>query len=103
MRESAYQSRLIKKIERLLPDSIIHKNDPTYTQGIPDLVIYYGNKWAMLEVKASPTSDEQPNQRYYVERLNEMSFAAFIHPENEDEVLSELQHAFGVVRKARVS
>jgi len=48
----------------------------------------------MLEVKASETSPEQPNQGYYVEKMNRMSFAAFIFPENEEEVLTALQAAF---------
>lgn len=99
MKESAYQAKLIKKLERLFPGCIIDKNDPTYRQGTPDLVIYYGDKWAMLEVKASIDADERPNQRYYIERLNAMSFAAFIYPENEQEVLDGLQHAFGDCRQ----
>lgn len=93
MKESVYQKKVIKKLKEMFPGCVIHKNDPTYMQGIPDLVIYYGHRWAMLEVKASEDSDEQPNQRYYVEKLNDMSFAAFIHPDNEAEVLDELQHA----------
>jgi len=93
VKESVYQSRVIKKLEKLFPGCVVHKNDPTYTQGIPDLVIYYGDRWAMLEVKVNPDADEQPNQRYYVERLNDMSFAAFIHPGNEQEVLDGLQYA----------
>lgn len=98
MRESTYQAKLIKKLQKLFPGCIIQKNDPTYTQGIPDLVIFYGDRWAMLEVKVSANAEEQPNQDYYVQRLNEMSFAAFVHPDNETEVLDGLQHALGAGR-----
>jgi hypothetical protein len=93
MSESAYQKKVIKKLKLMFPGCVIHKNDPTYMQGVPDLVIYFGQRWAMLEVKASSDSKEQPNQRYYVKKFNDMSFAAFIHPDNEAEVLDELQHA----------
>jgi hypothetical protein len=93
MKESAYQNKIIKKLKQMFPGCVIHKNDPSYMQGIPDLVIYYGQRWAMLEVKASEDSGERPNQRYYVKKFNEMSFAAFIHPDNEAEVLNELQQA----------
>jgi hypothetical protein len=48
----------------------------------------------MLEVKASADAPEQPNQEYYVNSLDAMSFAAFIYPENEEEVLDDLQSAF---------
>lgn len=93
MTEAKYQSELIKKLRRLFPDCVILKNDPGYLQGIPDLVIFYGNRYAFLEVKASETAPVQVNQPYYVELLNNMSFAAFIYPSNEEEVLRALRRA----------
>jgi len=94
MKESEYQAKLIKKLKVLFPDCIIQKNDSSYIQGIPDLTIFWGNQWAMLEVKISADAGEQPNQRHYVEKCLDMSYAAFIYPENEKEVLHELQLAF---------
>lgn len=94
MRESTYQNRLIKKLEELFPGCIILKNDSSYIQGIPDLTIFFFEKWATLEVKASFNAPQQPNQEYYVGVMNEMSFSAFIYPENEEEVLAYLQQAF---------
>jgi hypothetical protein len=61
---------------------------------MPDLTIFWGNHWATLEVKASNFSPYQRNQEYYVEQMNNMSFSAFIYPENEKEVLLALQEAF---------
>lgn len=90
MTENEYQQKLIKKLRRMFPGCVILKNDSEYLQGIPDLVIFYGNKWAMLEVKASERARHQPNQDYYVDLLNRMSFAAFIDPSNETEILDEL-------------
>jgi hypothetical protein len=92
--ETQYQRKLIKKIERILPGCLVLKNDPAQRQGILDLTVIYLDRWAMLEVKISRTADIQPNQQYYVEMLDEWSFAAFIYPENEREVLRELQLAF---------
>ena len=94
MLENAYQARLIKKLRELFPGCIILKNDPSYIQGIPDITILWGVRWAMLEDKASAKAIIQPNQSYYVDLLNGMSFAAFICPENEAEILYELQQAF---------
>jgi hypothetical protein len=93
--EAAYQTSLIKKLEKLFPGCYIRKNDPAETQGVPDILILFGNRWAQLEVKLSKTSPIQPNQPYYVDLFNEMSFASFIYPENESEVLNDLQKVFG--------
>lgn len=94
MAENAYQAKLIRKLKRLFPGCEILKNDSGYKQGILDLTILYQAFWAMLEVKASANSPMRPNQPYYVQKLNDMSFAAVIYPENEKEVLSALQEAF---------
>lgn len=98
MRESMYQLELIKRIRDRFPGCTILKNDPAYMQGIPDIIILYGNTWAMLEVKRTPTSTTRPNQSYFVDKFNEMSFAAFINPDNEEDVLNALQSTFGAPR-----
>lgn len=103
MTEAQYQAKLIKKLERMFPNCVIMKTDPSYRQGMPDLLLLWRKFWASLEVKISPKAPSQPNQDYYVEQLNEMSFAAYICPENEREVLGALQQAFKPPRRARVS
>jgi hypothetical protein len=103
MLERVYQADLIHKLKKIFPGCIVLKNDSGYTQGIPDLLILVGDKWAMLEVKTSPSSEKRPNQVYFVEKLNEMSYAAFIYPENEEEVIHDLQQALASGWTARVS
>lgn len=93
MAESRYQSGLIKRIKKRFPECFVVKNDPEYIQGILDLTVYFPKFWAMLEVKDSASSKHQPNQDYYVDFFNKMSFAAFIYPENEEEILDELERA----------
>lgn len=93
MLENKFQSNLIKKIKNMFPGCIVMKNDSSYIQGIPDLTILYNNKWAVLECKKSENAKRQPNQQHYISKMNKMSFAAFICPENEEEVLNELQQA----------
>lgn len=70
------------------------KLDSSYIQGIPDLLILYKDKWATLECKKSANASKRPNQNYYVDKMNEMSFSRFIYPENKEEVLNELFKAF---------
>ena len=97
-----YKVKLKAKLEKLFPGCEIWDNDPARThQGIPDMTILYGNRWAMLEAKASAIAEVQPNQPYWVEYYNERSFASFIYPENESEVLDALQLALAPSRKSR--
>ena len=94
MIESAFQSRLIKEIKSRFPGCIVIKNDPTYIQGLPDLLVLYKNHWAALEVKKSAKASHRPNQDWYIEHMQEMSFASFIYPENKEEVLDALSRSF---------
>lgn len=93
MRESQFQAQLIKKLNKMLPGIIILKNDPNYIQGIPDLILLYKNRWAALEVKRGAIASVRPNQSHYVRTMHAMSYAAFIYPENESEILSEVQQS----------
>lgn len=102
-RESKFQAELIKELKQLFPGIIILKNDANYIQGIPDLLLLFKDKWAMLECKKTGKASHRPNQDYYVSRLNEMSFARFIYPENREEVLHELEQTFKPRRTTRFS
>jgi hypothetical protein len=94
MREVTYQNRLIKKLETLFPGATVLKNNPQHIQGIPDLTVLWLKNWAALEVKKCEDEPYRPNQKYWIEYLGNHSFSACIYPENEEEVLDALQHAF---------
>ena len=90
--ESGFQDHLRKRLKTMFPGCMIFKMEQM--QGIPDLIILYNKHWATLECKRSVSAHRQPNQEYYVDIMNEMSFSRFIYPENEEEVLYELQQSF---------
>lgn len=92
--EKKFQAALIKELEKLFKGCIVMKLDSGYIQGIPDLIVLYKNKWATLECKRRSNAKKQPNQDYYVELMDKMSFSRFICPENKEEVLNELQQTF---------
>lgn len=91
MKESKFQSNLKKELKNMFPGCIVTKLDSGDIQGIPDLLILYKNKWATLENKRTAKANRQPNQEYYVNKMNDMSFSKFIYPENKEEVLTDLK------------
>ncbi len=94
MKESRFQSHLKKRLRTLFPGCIILKNDPNDLQGFPDLTILYGEHWAVLECKREEEASRRNNQDYYVDLCADMSFGAFVYPENEEDVIDALQQAF---------
>lgn len=100
MLESRFQASLIKELKKIFPGCLVIKSDPDFRQGVPDLFIFFNDKWAALECKRSETSKHQPNQDYYIDICNEMSFARFVCPENKKEVLDDLERSFRSEREA---
>ena len=90
--ESGFQDKLRNEIKDMFPGCMIFKMDQI--QGIPDLLVLHEDKWASLECKKGARAARQPNQEYYVDKMNKMSFSRFICPENKEEVLHELKQAF---------
>ena len=103
MLENKFKTDLIDELYDMFPGCLVVHLDPNETQGIPDLLILYNDRWAALEGKIAEDASHQPNQDYYVELMNHMSFAAFIYPENKEEVLYELQKALRTRRSTRIS
>lgn len=93
-KESVFQRNLRKRLEEEFPGCMVLKNDANYIQGVPDLIVLYNNHWAMLECKKSESASHRPNQDYYVKKLDEMSYASFVYPENVEGVLDDLREAF---------
>lgn len=91
--EGAFKKDLKDEIAGRLPGSIVTLLDPTYTQGIPDIVVFYKDRWATLEAKVDANATHRPNQDFYVNTMNDMSFSAFIYPENTEEVLNALEQS----------
>lgn len=94
MKENKFQSDLIKEIKERFDGCIVTKLDSAHIQGIPDLLVLYKDKWATLECKRNSKASHRPNQEYYVNKMDEMSFSRFVYPENKEAVLDELQQSF---------
>ena len=94
-KEAEFKSQLYKKIRERFPGSEVLPNDANHVQGIPDATVYFPNgRYMMLEGKRAETSSRRPNQKYYVQESPLSQNAMFVHPENEEEVLSELERRY---------
>lgn len=102
MLESKFQKRFIKRLKKEFPGCVLLRNDPSQQQGMLDWTLLWDEFWAALEIKGSLSASKQPNQEYFVKMLNKMSFAAFVCPENEEEVIAALQKAFASRKSACV-
>jgi len=89
--ESKFKRELKKDIVTRFPGAMIFNMDPQGQQGVADLLVLYKDKWAMLECKRNKSAPHRPNQDYYIDRFKEMSYGAFIFPENKEEVLNDLE------------
>lgn len=98
--ERDFQKNLIKELKDRFVGAIVTKLDSSHIQGIPDLLILFGDKWATLECKKNAAASHRPNQDYYVDRMNQMSFSKIIFPENKGDVLNELEIYFQQSRKS---
>lgn len=92
--ESKFQKEFIDEAKKRYPGCVAIKNDSGYIQGFPDWTILYEDKWAVLEMKKERGAQKQPNQEYYVDKLNKMSFSRFVFPENKEEVFEDLDALF---------
>lgn len=93
MDENAFQRKVIRRLKDEFPECVVMKQDASYKQGIPDLVIFFHDKYAMLECKKSQTASHQPWQDYYISKFNKWAYASFVYPENVDQVFGELKEA----------
>lgn len=94
-KESQFKRELYKEIRERFPGSEVLPNDATYIQGIPDATVYFPNgMYFLLESKREETARRQPNQDYYINESPLSNNAAFISPENKEEVLIELERRY---------
>lgn len=94
MQESEFQRRFKKRIQTEFPGCTVMKQDSRQIQGIPDLIILYKSKYAVLEMKKSEHANHRPNQDFYISKFGQWVYSSFCYPENEEEVITGLKGWF---------
>lgn len=59
--------------------------------GCPDVIALYEGWWGGFECKGSAKAKFQPLQEVTIEKLNNWSIAMVVHPDNIDDVISQLE------------
>lgn len=94
-KESQFKGELYNEIRERFPGSEVVPNDANYIQGFPDGTVLFPNgRYFLLEGKKTEKSSRRPNQEYYVEESPLSPNAAFVSPENKEEVLAELERRY---------
>ena len=59
--------------------------------GCPDVIALYEGWWGAFECKGSAKAKFQSLQEVTIEKLNNWSIAMVVHPDNIDDVISQLE------------
>lgn len=95
VKESDFQAKVIKKLKAMGLVVVKNQAGPGVPTGFPDLTAFGEGIYFCLECKASARAKKQPRQDYWVNKLNEWSYAAFIYPSNYDKVISDIKYMIG--------
>jgi hypothetical protein len=106
--ESQYKPQLMERIKTRFDEYgevRFQHNDPNApaSQGIPDLTVFIGPYWSLLEVKRSEKSKKRPNQDWWIIHWMQVTFCSVIFPENEEEVLDALERSLEARGATRLS
>lgn len=94
-KESDFQAKVIKDLKAMGLAVVKNQAGPGVPTGFPDLTAFGEGIYFCLECKASARAKKQPRQDYWVNKLNEWSYAAFIYPTNWEKVKAEIKYMVG--------
>ena len=91
MKEADFQSKIVKWLRSKGCMVLKYQQNATTRAGIPDIIFLKEGFWGAIEVKKSKTAKFRPGQKEMVAKMNEMSWAKAVYPENFDETKKELE------------
>lgn len=95
VKESDFQAKVIKQLKSMGLAVVKNQAGPGVPTGFPDITAFGEGIYFCLECKTSARAKKQPRQDYWVNKLNEWSYATFIYPSNYDKVMSEIKYVIG--------
>lgn len=91
MKESAFQQLVIKWLRAKGCVVLKYQQNATTRASIPDILFLKEGFWGAIEVKKSKTAKYRPGQKETVAKMDAMSWATVVYPENWPEVQKELE------------
>ena len=88
--ESKTQTKLIKFLKKKGCYVLKTRPGPGVPTGCPDVIFMLEGFWGGAECKALPNSKRQTLQPETVAKLDKWSWCKFVHSENIDEIIQEL-------------
>ena len=90
MLEKNFQSKIIKYLKAKGCVVIKYQQNATTQASIPDVIFLKDGFWGAIEVKKNKTARFRPGQKEMVAKMNDMSWAKVVYPENWSETQKEL-------------
>jgi Holliday junction resolvase len=89
-KEADLQSKIIKYLRSKGAIPLKYQQNATTRASIPDILFLKEGFWGAIEVKRSKTAKYRPGQKEMVAKMDAMSWARVVYPENWSEVQKEL-------------
>lgn len=91
MKESDFQSKMVKWLRAKGCVVLKYQQNATTRAAVPDIIFLKDGFWGAIEAKKSKTAKCRPGQKEMVAKLDSMSWAKLVFPENWDETRKELE------------
>ena len=91
MKEADFQKTIVRWLRSKGCLVLKYQQNATTRAGIPDIIFLKEGFWGAIEVKKSKTAKYRPGQKEMVAKMNEMSWAKVVFPENWADTRKELE------------
>lgn len=92
--ESTFEKEFCKALRQTLGERYTYTFKLTAAKGIPDRLILYKDKYALLEFKQYKNAKKQPGQETWVGHFDNLAYAAIVYPENAEKVMQDILNYF---------
>lgn len=90
-KEAVFQSTIIKWLHHKGCLVLKYQQNATTRAGVPDILFLKEGFWGAIEVKKAKNAPFRPGQKEMIAKMDEMSWAKAVYPENWADTQAELE------------